>query len=61
MAKQVKIVEQVPFEEIEEVSFEDFDKTMVQIVKAKPPQKKPPKVEQKDCNGHSRPLQSAKR
>lgn len=54
-AKQVRIVEQVPFEEIEEVSFEDFDKTMGEIVKAKWPQKKPPKEEQNKVDNHSRP------
>lgn len=53
--KQVEIVEQVPFVEIEEVSFEDFDRTMSKIVKAKPHQTKPPKEEQNKVDGHSRP------
>lgn len=42
MDKQKKRIEQVKFEDIIEVSFEDFEKTMKQIVKVKPPQKKPP-------------------
>lgn len=54
-AKQVKIVEQVPFEEIEEVSFEEFDRTMSKIVQSKPPQKKPPKEERNKVDDHSRP------
>ena len=49
--KQVKIVEQVPFEDIEEVSFEEFDRTMSKIVTAKPLQTKPPKEEHNTKSG----------
>lgn len=43
--QQVRLIEEIPFVNMEEVSFEAFDQTMKKIVKAKPSQTKPPKVE----------------